>query len=238
MRALVLTPTRELAAQVEESVRTYGKYLPRGITVIYGGVDMKPQTKALQGGVEWSPRRAAPRSPEDEVDQPSQVQILVMDEADRMLDIVPSGYPPDPWRLARCPAKPVVFRHLLGRHQETREHFHARPLMIEVARRNALRRAGHAFGLRNPATRKHELLAHLVKPRDMKQVLIFVRMKRDAEKLSRQLQRDGFEVAALHGDRTQAERTQALDDFKAGKIRCWWPPKWPRAASISINCPS
>ncbi len=91
--------------------------------------------------------------------------------------------------------------------------------MIEVARRNAPAELVTHSAYEVPATRKHELLSYLVKSRDMKQVLIFVRMKRDAEKLSRQLQRDGFEVAALHGDRSQSERTQALDDFKAGKIR-------------------
>ena len=222
VRALVLTPTRELAAQVEESVRTYGKYLPLRITVIYGGVDMKPQTKALQGGVEIvvaTPGRLLDHLKMKSINL-SQVQILVMDEADRMLDM---GFLPD-IRLI-LGALPAVRQNLLFSAtfsddiKKLASTFMRDPLMIEVARRNAPAELVTHSAYEIPATRKHELLAHLVKSRDMKQVLIFVRMKRDAEKLSRQLQRDGFEVAALHGDRTQAERTQALDDFKAGKIR-------------------
>ncbi|MBL8520487.1 MAG: DEAD/DEAH box helicase [Betaproteobacteria bacterium] len=222
VRALVLTPTRELAAQVEESVRTYGKYVPLRITVIYGGVDMKPQTKALQAGVEIvvaTPGRLLDHLKMKSINL-SQVQILVMDEADRMLDM---GFLPDIRAiLATLPAFrqnllfSATFSDDIKRLAAT---FMRDPVMIEVARRNAPADLVTHAAYEVPVTRKHELLAHLVKSRDMKQVLIFVRMKRDAEKLSRQLQRDGFEVAALHGDRSQSERTQALEDFKAGKIR-------------------
>jgi ATP-dependent RNA helicase RhlE len=222
VRALVLTPTRELAAQVEESVHTYGKYLPLRITVIYGGVDMKPQTKALQSGVEIvvaTPGRLLDHLKMKSINL-SQVQILVLDEADRMLDM---GFLPD--IRAILASLPPLRQNLLFSATFSEDikglarTFMRDPVVVEVARRNAPADLVSHAAYELPATRKHELLSHLVRSRDMKQVLVFVRMKRDAEKLARQLQRDGFEVAALHGDRTQAERTQALDDFKAGRIR-------------------
>jgi ATP-dependent RNA helicase RhlE len=222
VRALVLTPTRELAAQVEESVRTYGKYLPLRITEVYGGVDMKPQVKALQAGVEIvvaTPGRLLDHLKMKSINL-SQVQILVLDEADRMLDM---GFLPD--IRAILATLPPFRQNLLFSATFSEEikglarTFMRDPQMVEVARRNAPAELVTHSAYELPATRKHELLSHLVKSRDMKQVLIFVRMKRDAEKLARQLKRDGFEVAALHGDRTQAERTLALDEFKAGKIR-------------------
>lgn len=222
VRALVLTPTRELAAQVEESVRTYGKYLPLRITVIYGGVDMKPQTKALQSGVEIvvaTPGRLLDHLKTKGLNL-GQVQILVLDEADRMLDM---GFLPDlKLILATLPAfrQNLLFSATFSDDiKKLANQIMRNPTMIEVARRNAPAELVTHSAYEVPALRKHALLSYLVKSRDMQQVLIFVRMKRDADKLARQLQRDGFATAALHSDRSQGERTLALEEFKSGKTR-------------------
>jgi ATP-dependent RNA helicase RhlE len=205
VRALVLTPTRELAAQVEESVRTYGKYLPLRTTLLYGGVDIKPQIKSLQGGVEIVV--ATPGRLLDHLEQRSislsQVQLLILDEADRMLDM---GFMPAITRILA--ALPPMRQNLLFSATFSEEikklasGFMRNPTMIEVARRNAPAELVTHQVYEVPPLKKHALLAHIVKTRDMQQVLIFTRMKRDADKLAR-----------------QSERTVALDEFKTGKVK-------------------
>lgn len=222
VRALVLTPTRELAAQVEESVRTYGKYLPLRTTLLYGGVDIKPQIKSLQGGVEIVV--ATPGRLLDHLEQRSislsQVQLLILDEADRMLDM---GFMPAITRILA--ALPPMRQNLLFSATFSEEikklasGFMRNPTMIEVARRNAPAELVTHQVYEVPPLKKHALLAHIVKTRDMQQVLIFTRMKRDADKLARQLVRDGLSATAIHGDRSQSERTVALDEFKTGKVK-------------------
>ncbi len=222
VRALVLTPTRELAAQVEESIRTYGKYLPLRTALLYGGVDIKPQIKALQGGAEIVV--ATPGRLLDHLEQKSinlsQVQILVLDEADRMLDM---GFMPAITRILAT--LPPMRQNLLFSATFSEEikrlasGFMRNPIMIEVARRNAPAELVTHLVYEVPALKKHALLAHLVKSRDMQQVLIFTRMKRDADKLARQLVRDGLSATAIHGDRSQSERSQALEEFKTGKVK-------------------
>jgi ATP-dependent RNA helicase RhlE len=222
VRALVLVPTRELAAQVEESVRTYGKYMPLRVAVVYGGIDIKPQIKALHNGVEIVV--ATPGRLLDHLEQRSinlsQVQMLVFDEADRMLDM---GFMPDIKRILAV--LPPFRQNLLFSATFSNEikalasQFMRNPLMIEVARRNAPADLVTHQVYEVPALKKHALLTHLIRTRDMQQVLIFVRMKRDADRLARQLQRDGLAATAIHGDRTQGERTVALDDFKSGKMK-------------------
>jgi ATP-dependent RNA helicase RhlE len=220
VRALVLTPTRELAAQVEESVQAYGKYLPLRTTVVYGGVDMKPQTKALMAGVEILV--ATPGRLLDHVQQKtvnlSQVQILVLDEADRMLDM---GFLPDIRRiLALMPPQRqnLLFSATFSDDiKKLANQLLRSPLLIEVARRNAPADLVSHIVYEVPALRKRALLAHLIRSRDIKQVLVFVRMKRDANRLARELVRDGINATAIHSDRTQAEREQALADFKEGR---------------------
>jgi ATP-dependent RNA helicase RhlE len=222
VRALVLTPTRELAAQVEESVRTYGKYIPLRTTLLYGGVDIKPQIKSLQGGVEIVV--ATPGRLLDHLEQKSislaQVQILILDEADRMLDM---GFMPAITRILA--ALPPMRQNLLFSATFSEEikklasGFMRNPTMIEVARRNAPAELVTHQVYEVAPLKKHALLAHLVKTRDMQQVLIFTRMKRDADKLARQLVRDGLSATAIHGDRSQSERTVALDEFKTGKVK-------------------
>jgi len=220
VRALVLTPTRELAAQVEESVRGYGKYLALRTTVVYGGVDMTPQTKALHAGVEIlvaTPGRLLDHVQQKNVNL-SRVEILVLDEADRMLDM---GFLPDIKRiLALMPAQrqnllfSATFSEDIRRLAAQLLHH---PTMIEVARRNAPPELVSHQIYEVSAPRKRALLAHLIRSRNMQQVLVFVRMKRDANRLARELVRDGINATAIHSDRTQAEREQALADFKESK---------------------
>ena len=220
VRALVLTPTRELAAQVHESVQGYSKYLPLRSTVVYGGVDMKPQKAALMAGVEILV--ATPGRLLDHVEQKtvnlSQVQILVLDEADRMLDM---GFLPDLKRIiALIPPQrqsllfSATFSDEIKRlaNQMLRD-----PLTIEVARRNAPADLVSHQVYEVAAERKRTLLANLIRTRNMTQVLVFLRMKKDCNKLARELERDGIKATAIHSDRTQAEREQALNDFKEGR---------------------
>ena len=220
VRALILAPTRELAAQVGESVRVYGKYLPLRSAIVYGGVDIVPQKKALHGGVEVliaTPGRLLDHLEQKTVNL-SQVQILVLDEADRMLDM---GFLPDIKRILAVLPKQrqnllfsATFSEEIRRLAKDLLH---NPTMIEVARRNAPADLVTHQVYAVPATRKRALLAHLIRTRDMKQVLMFVRMKRDANRLARELVRDGINATAIHSDRSQAEREQALSDFKAGR---------------------
>ena len=220
VRALILTPTRELAAQVHESVQGYGKHLPLRSTVVYGGVDMKPQKAALMAGVEILV--ATPGRLLDHVEQKtvnlSQVQILVLDEADRMLDM---GFLPDLKRIiALIPAQrqsllfSATFSDDIKRlaNQMLRD-----PLSIEVARRNAPADLVSHQVYEVAAENKRTLLANLIRTRNMTQVLVFLRMKKDCNKLARELERDGIKATAIHSDRTQAEREQALNDFKEGR---------------------
>jgi ATP-dependent RNA helicase RhlE len=222
VRALVLTPTRELAAQVEQSVRTYGKHLPLRCACVYGGVDIKPQIKALQAGVEIvvaTPGRLLDHMESRSINL-SQVQILILDEADRMLDM---GFMPAITRILA--ALPPLRQNLLFSATFSEEikklasKFMRSPAMIEVARRNAPAELVTHQAYEIEAAKKHALLKHILQQREIPQALIFVRMKRDADRLARQLKRDGFSATEIHGDRSQSERTVALDAFKNGTVK-------------------
>jgi ATP-dependent RNA helicase RhlE len=222
VRALVLTPTRELAMQVEQSVRTYGKHLPLRAACLYGGVDIKPQIKAMQAGVEIVV--ATPGRLLDHLEGKSvnlgQVQILILDEADRMLDM---GFMPAITRILA--ALPPMRQNLLFSATFSEEikrlasGFMRSPTMIEVARRNAPAELVTHQAYEVDESKKHALLKQLLITREIPQALIFVRMKRDADRLARQLKRDGLSASAIHGDRTQSERTIALDEFKNGTAK-------------------
>ena len=220
-RALILTPTRELAAQIEESVRSYGKYLPLRATVVYGGVDIGPQMKALHGGVEIlvaTPGRLLDHLHQKSVNL-SRVEILVLDEADRMLDM---GFIPDIKRiLSVLPAQRQNLLFSATFPDEVRrlaKEMLRSPVTIEVAPRNApADLVTHQVHL-VPLLKKRQFLVRLIRSRDMRQALIFVRMKRDANRLARQLQQDGVVAKEIHSDRTQSERMQALEEFKQGKV--------------------
>jgi ATP-dependent RNA helicase RhlE len=221
IRALILTPTRELAAQVEESVRTYGKYLSLRSTVVYGGVDINPQIKALREGVEILV--ATPGRLLDHVQQKTvnltRVEILVLDEADRMLDM---GFMPDIKRIIAL--LPQQRQNLLfsatfsDEIKKLANQILRAPISIEVARRNAPADLVTHQMYEVDAERKRALLTHLIKSRDMHQVLVFVRTKRDANRLMRELVRDDVAATAIHSDRTQGERMKALEDFKQGTV--------------------
>ena len=220
-RALILTPTRELAAQIEESVRVYSKYIPLRTTVVFGGVDIGPQMKILHGGVEIlvaTPGRLLDHLHQKSVNL-SRVEILVLDEADRMLDM---GFIPDIRRiLAVLPKQRQNLLFSATFPDEVRrlakELLHS-PVTIEVAPRNApADLVTHQVHL-VPLLNKRALLVRLIRSRNMRQVLIFVRMKRDANRLARQLQQDGIVAKEIHSDRTQTERMQALEEFKQGKV--------------------
>jgi ATP-dependent RNA helicase RhlE len=220
VRALILTPTRELAAQVAESVKVYGKHLPLRSTMVYGGVDILPQKKALHGGVEIliaTPGRLLDHLEQKTVNL-SRVEILVLDEADRMLDM---GFLPDIKRIqAVLPKERQTLLFSATFSEEIRKLANVMlrtPTMIEVARRNTPSEVITHQVYEVPGTRKRALIAHLIRTREMKQVLVFVRKKIDANRLARELVRDGINATAIHSDRSQAEREQALSDFKEGR---------------------
>ncbi|HEX6003392.1 MAG TPA: helicase-related protein, partial [Burkholderiales bacterium] len=213
-------PTRELAAQVEESVRTYGKYLPLRSTVVYGGIDIGPQTRALHAGVEVlvaTPGRLLDHLQQRTVNL-ARVEILVLDEADRMLDM---GFLPDIKRiLAALPAERQNLLFSATFSDDIRRlaaQLLRHPTLIEVARRNAPADLVSHQVYEVAASRKRALLAHLIRSRGINQVLVFVRMKRDANRLARELVRDGIGATAIHSDRSQGEREQALAEFKRGE---------------------
>lgn len=221
VRALILVPTRELAMQVEESVKTYGKYLPLRSTAVYGGVNITPQTEALRRGVEVLV--ATPGRLLDHIQQKSvnlgQVSFLVLDEADRMLDM---GFIPDIRRiLALMPPKrqnllfSATFAPEIKKLADT---LLSSPVTIEVARRNAAAETVTQVVYMVEEKHKHEVLSSLIRSHNMRQVLVFTRTKLSAERLYRQLERDGIRCAAIHGDKSQIQRTQALNDFKNGEI--------------------
>lgn len=222
VRALILTPTRELAVQVEESVQTYGKYLPLKSTVVYGGVNIKEQIAVLKSGVEILV--ATPGRLLDHVEQKtvnlSKVEILVLDEADRMLDM---GFLPDIKRiLALLPAKRqnlLFSATFAGEIKKLSDQLLTSPVLIEVARRNAA--AENVTQVIYPVDneRKRELLVHLIKAENLQQVLVFSRTKHGASRLAQQLERDGISATAIHGDKSQQQRTQALAEFKEGAVR-------------------
>ncbi|MBV8037538.1 DEAD/DEAH box helicase [Roseateles sp.] len=223
IRALVLTPTRELAAQVEESVQTYGKYLPLKSMVMFGGVGMQPQINKLRDGVDIlvaTPGRLLDHAQQGTLDL-SQVQMLVLDEADRMLDM---GFVHDIKKvLALLPAKKQSLLFSATFSDEIKnlaDRLLNQPALIEVARRNQtndqIAQKVHPVG----RERKKELLVHLIKSGDWHQVLVFTRMKHGANRLTDYLNDQGISAMAIHGNKSQGARTKALADFKSGDLTC------------------
>lgn len=222
IRALVLTPTRELAIQVEESVKVYAKHTPLSSLVVYGGVDIKSQTPALKKGVEVLV--ATPGRLLDHIEQKtlslSQVQILVLDEADRMLDM---GFMPDLKRiLALLPKQRqnLMFSATFSNEiKKLADDFLTNPTLIEVARSNATNDNVSQQAYSVSATQKQAFLVQLLKEAEANQVIVFTKTKLTASKLARALQKEDISADAIHGDKSQKERIEALDAFKAGKVK-------------------
>jgi ATP-dependent RNA helicase RhlE len=221
VRALVLTPTRELTVQVHDSVRTYGKYLSVFAEAIYGGVSMNSQTQRLRRGcdiVVATPGRLLDHVQQQNIDL-SRVEILVLDEADRMLDM---GFIPDIRRILNLlpsQRQNLLFSATFSQEIKTlaRQLLH-NPAEIEVARQNAA--ADTVTQRIYPINReyKRELLSYLIGSGNWQQVLVFVRTRHGADRLGTQLIKDGIRTAVLHGDKSQGARMRALESFKAGQI--------------------
>ncbi|HNL22638.1 MAG TPA: DEAD/DEAH box helicase, partial [Rhodocyclaceae bacterium] len=222
VRALILAPTRELAMQVHDSVKTYSKYVPLRSVCIYGGVDIKPQIAELREGREIVV--ATPGRLLDHVEQKSvnfgQVEIVILDEADRMLDM---GFIPDIKRiLALLPEErqSLLFSATFSNEiKKLADSMLKSPQLIEVARRNAVSETITHRMHPVAADNKRHLLLHLLREAELKQVLVFVGTKFGTSRLAAWLERQGVKADAIHGDKSQQQRTEALEGFKAGTIR-------------------
>ena len=222
VRALILTPTRELAAQVGESVELYGKYLPFRSSIIFGGVSINPQIKALQAGVDIviaTPGRLLDHVGQKTIDL-SKLEFLILDEADRMLDM---GFINDIKKILAILPKNrqnLLFSATFSDEiKRLADGLLNAPVLIEVARRNAT--SGNIKQTIHPVDRdkKKELLVHLIGKGDWQQVLVFTRTKHGANKLSGQLEKEGISAAAIHGNKSQNARTKALADFKSSEVK-------------------
>ncbi|MFB2835810.1 DEAD/DEAH box helicase [Floridanema evergladense] len=221
-RALILTPTRELADQVNDSVKTYGKYLSLRSAVVYGGVGIVPQIQMLRRGIDIlvaTPGRLLDHLGQKTVDL-SHVEILVLDECDRMLDM---GFIHDIRKiLAQLPSsrQTLMFSATFSLPiQQLAKTLLKSPTQIEVAPRNTA--ASQVEQVVHPvdSQRKRELLSYMIGFHNWQQVLVFTRTKHGANCLAEQLAQDGLKSTAIHGNKSQAARTRALQDFKQGKVR-------------------
>ncbi len=222
IRALVITPTRELAAQVAESVQVYGKYLPHRSAVVFGGVKINPQIEKLRHGVDIlvaTPGRLLDHAQQKTVDL-SHVEILVLDEADRMLDM---GFIHDIRKIMKL--LPQQRQNLLFSATYSEEikklanDLLDAPELIEVARRNTAAETVAQVVYPVDKGRKRELLSHMIGANNWQQILVFTRTKHGANRLVQQLEKDGLSAAAIHGNKSQGARTRALAGFKNREIR-------------------
>ncbi|HEU4709447.1 MAG TPA: DEAD/DEAH box helicase [Methylophilaceae bacterium] len=221
VRALILVPTRELAIQVEESIKLYAKHTPLRSLVVFGGVDIKTQTPYLMKGVEILV--ATPGRLLDHVEQRTvqlnQVQMLVLDEADRMLDM---GFMPDLKRiLAMLPKmrQNLMFSATFSPEiKKLSADFLRDPVLVEVARSNATADNVTQKVYLTSQDKKQDKLVDILKEDPTVQAIVFTKTKLTASRLARQLVRSGIQADAIHGDKSQLERIQALDAFKQGKV--------------------
>jgi len=222
IRALVLTPTRELAAQVGDSVKTYSKYLPLKSAIVFGGVKINPQIQKLRDGVDIlvaTPGRLLDHVSQKTIDL-SKIEILVLDEADRMLDM---GFIRDIRKiLALLPKQrqnllfSATFSDDIKQLSNT---ILKSPALIEVARRNSASERVSQIIHPVDKSRKRELLSFMIGSENWHQVLVFTRTKHGANRLAEQLGKDGISAAAIHGNKSQGARTRALANFKENSIR-------------------
>ena len=220
-RVLVLVPTRELAAQVQESVRTYGKHSNIRSLAVFGGVGISPQIQAMRRGLDIivaTPGRLLDHLSQRTVDL-SRIQTLVLDEADRMFDM---GFIKDIRKIVeRLPKERQNLMFSATFAPEVRELAHTvlrNPATVEVARRNATAELVTQSVIRVDKERKRELLLHLFEQHGWHQTLVFCRTKHGADALAKSLEKAGIRTAALHGNKTQGARTRALSEFKTGRL--------------------
>lgn len=223
VRALIIAPTRELADQIHDNVKTYIQFTPLRSAAVFGGVDMQPQTNALRAGVEIL--IATPGRLLDHVQQKSvnlsQVQLLVLDEADRMLDM---GFLPDIQRIINLlnPRRQnLMFSATFSDEiRKLAKRFLNEPKLIEVARPNTLAENVEQTVYHVPSEDlKRDAVGALIRERGIEQVIVFSNTKIGAGRLARHLQKEGFLAEAIHGDKSQQERLKTLDGFKAGEIK-------------------
>ena len=221
-RVLVLTPTRELAAQVHESVRDYGRYLPFRSAVIFGGVSINPQKQKLIKGVDIvvaTPGRLLDHVQQRSIDL-SRVEILILDEADRMLDM---GFIRDIRKILNIipsQRQTLLFSATFSKEiKSLAAEFLHQPSEIQVTPQNTAAELVSQIVYPVDKKRKRELLSHKIGDENWQQVLVFTRTKHAANKLAEQLGKDGITAAAIHGNKSQGARTKALADFKAGGVR-------------------
>jgi ATP-dependent RNA helicase RhlE len=222
VRSLILTPTRELAAQVEESVREYGKYVNISSMAVFGGVNITPQIRRLRSGVDVlvaTPGRLLDHVQQRTVDL-SQVEILVLDEADRMLDM---GFIRDIRRILSLLPKQrqnllfsATFSNEIKALAETLLH---NPVTVEVARRNTSAELIEQQIYRVSRSQKSALLTHLIKHHNWYQVLVFTRTKHGADRLAKYLDHNQISALAIHGNKSQSVRTKTLARFKEGAVQ-------------------
>ena len=221
-RALILTPTRELAAQVAASVDTYGQNLPIKSAVVFGGVSINPQMQRLRGGVDIliaTPGRLLDLHSQNAV-QFDQLQVLVLDEADRMLDM---GFIHDIRRIIKLlPKKRQTLLFSATFSNDIRALARSiiyKPVEVSVSPANSTVDAVSQSLIAVEKSDKSHVLTRLINDRDWFQVLVFSRTKHGANRLAKQLTQRGIDAAAIHGNKSQGARTRALADFKAGKVR-------------------
>ncbi|WP_404396476.1 DEAD/DEAH box helicase [Idiomarina loihiensis] len=222
IKALILTPTRELAAQVEDNLNTYAKYTGLKSLVIFGGVGINPQINALRRGVDIlvaTPGRLLDHSRQGTVDL-SKIDVLILDEADRMLDM---GFIHDIKKVMKLiPEKRQTLLFSATFSSEIKalaQQFMQQPKLVEAARQNAAADTIQQRVYPVDKKRKRELISYLIGSRNWRQVLIFTRTKHGANRLATQLSDDGLPAMAIHGNKSQGARTKALSQFKAGKLR-------------------
>ncbi len=221
VRVLVLVPTRELALQVEEAVRTYGAHHPARSVAIYGGVGYEPQYRALRRGVEIvvaTPGRLIDHIEQRTIDL-SRLEVLILDEADRMLDM---GFIRDIRRvvaLVPTARQTLLFSATFSNDiRQLATGLLRDPAQVDVSPRNTPTELVRQVVIRVDRERKRHLLSHLVNSGRIDQALVFTRTKHGANRLAQQLEMDGIRAAAIHGNRSQSQRVRALNDFKAGRV--------------------
>lgn len=222
IRALVLSPTRELADQIGVNVKTYTKYLPLRALTVFGGVNMDAQTQELRRGVEVliaTPGRLLDHIQQKAV-QFNKVQVLVLDEADRMLDM---GFIQDIRKIMSLLPKgcqTLLFSATFAPEiKRLAEDFMNSPQLVEVARQNSTNAQVEQLVYAVDGARKKQLLSHLIRAREMGQVIVFCKTRISADQLARELKRDGLSVDAIHGDKSQGARLEILAGFKAGTLK-------------------